>query len=263
MLPYSSPANGTPTRQWVRAGFAALLACALMSSATLPAAPARHGRAAPTHAPPAAPASWVSRITIGPGGSHIIGNPAAPIRLAEWGSYTCSHCMHFAAEADPVLVRDYIATGRVSFEIRHLVRDPVDLAMAVAANCGASSGFVRRHDALMAAQPAIIARVQALPQSTTDVWNSGTPTARIAHVANDSGVTAWMRSHGLSVAQSNACLTSVGLQQQLVAMTNQAVDAGVTGTPTFAINGTIVADVHSWDRLRPAIDAAIAALPHR
>ncbi len=244
-------------RRWI------MLAPALLAALGLaqPAVTAR--RAAPhASAPRPAPApNWTTRITLGPGGSHIVGNPAAPVRLTEWSSYTCPHCAHFAAEADGPLRHDYVAGGRVSYEIRHLVRDPIDFAMAIAANCGPMSGFLARHEGLMSAQGAIIARVQALPQSTFAAWQQVPVAQRVRRVADDSGVTQWMRDHGISAAAANACLADEGLQRRLVAMTNQAGEAGINSTPSFAINGTVAADVHSWDALHPVLDAAKVAHP--
>ena len=62
----------------------------------------------------AAPAAnWASRVTMTPIGGHYMGNPAAPTKLVEYVSYTCSHCAHFVSEASAPLRTDYVKGGKV------------------------------------------------------------------------------------------------------------------------------------------------------
>ena len=84
---------------------------------------------------------WSATTTRLPSGAMLIGNPAAPLKLVEYGSYTCSHCAAFAAESDKVLKHEMIATGSVSLEYRHLIRDRLDLAAAILARCAGTPRF--------------------------------------------------------------------------------------------------------------------------
>lgn len=200
----------------------------------------------------------LSIVTVGEGGSHILGNPAAAVKVTEYISYTCPACARFSADSSSILKNSYVAGGRTSIEVRHLVRDPVDLAMAVAAHCGAPSRFFSRHEALMAEQPAILARVQALPEATRQGWATGPMEQRLARLARDAGVTAWMERRGFTAAQIDRCMADRPMQERLIAMSNAARTAGVHGTPSFAINGALLDEVHSWAGLRPRLDAALA-----
>lgn len=200
-----------------------------------------------------------SIVTVGEGGSHILGSPAAAVKVTEYVSYTCPACSRFSAESSATLRTDYVATGRVSTEIRHLVRDPIDLAMAVAAHCGAPVRFFSRHEALMAEQAAILDRVQALPEATRQGWATGPMETRLARLARDAGVTGWMERRGFTAAQINRCMADRPMQERLIAMSNAARNAGVHGTPSFAINGSLLDEVHSWTALRPRLDAAVSA----
>ena len=80
-------------------------------------------------AAPATDWSQVARPTAK--GAYVFRNPAAPIKLVEYGSYTCSHCADFARESGPVLKDRMIRSGSVSLEYRHLIRDPADLGAAI------------------------------------------------------------------------------------------------------------------------------------
>jgi len=215
--------------------------------------PASMIQATPARAP--AP---TRQIAIGEGGSHILGRPNAPVKLVEYGSYTCPHCAHFATEAEDTLINTYVASGRTSFEVRHLVRDPIDLAMAVAVNCGSQARFFIRHKAMFDAQEQILNQVRALPPERLQAWGTYPVNQRIRHVADDSGVTAWMRRMGYTPAQINRCLGDTAMQERLIAMTNAATQAGVTGTPSFAINGSLLPNVYSWAALRPELDSRVA-----
>ena len=90
----------------------------------------------------AAPAAnWLTRITLSPMGGHVLGNPAAPTKLVEYVSYTCSHCAHFVGEASEPLRANYVKGGTLSVEVRNAVRDKYDLAAALLARCGGPKQF--------------------------------------------------------------------------------------------------------------------------
>lgn len=218
---------------------------------------AQSGRSAARPAPRPAPA-YTAMVRTGEQGSHIVGNPSARVRLAEYVSYTCPHCSHFAAEATQTLRTAYVARGTVSVEVRHVVRDPVDLAMASATNCGSTAGFFSRHESMMAQHDAIMTRVRALPQTTFEQWGALPMAQRLRRVADDSGVTAWMRTRGFSATQINQCLSDMTMAQRLIDQSNQSSTVGVQGTPSFTINGTLVPNAYSWAALQPALDAALA-----
>lgn len=196
--------------------------------------------------------SFAARVTLGPGGSHILGNPAASVKLTEYVSYTCSHCRDFARDSASTL-RAQVARGVLSTEIRHIVRDPVDMAAAVLANCGPASGFFARHEALMGEQDAILARVSALTQTALARWGEGPPAQRLRTVAMDSGIAAFMRNQGLNQPQIDRCLADTSLQTRLIDMTNGGTAAGVEGTPTFFINGQRIEATHNWAALQPVL----------
>ena len=152
-----------------RLRFLAIGACLVAGLLALgsPSVLAQSGRPAPRPAP-----VYTAMLRTGEQGSHIMGNPEARVRLAEYVSYTCPHCAHFAADATQTLRTAYVARGTVSLEVRHVVRDPVDLAMATATNCGAPARFFSRHEAMMGQHDAIMTRVRALPQATLEQWGT-------------------------------------------------------------------------------------------
>src|SRR3546814_19557489 len=81
-----------------------------------------------------------------------MGNPAAPVKLIEYLSYTCPHCAAFSAESAAVLRGRMVKSGKVSLELRNAVRDKLDLAAAALARCAGTQGFFAAYDALFARQ---------------------------------------------------------------------------------------------------------------
>src|SRR5690554_2780554 len=85
--------------------------------------------------------NWSTTVTQTEEGGYVMGNPDAPIKLVEYMSITCSHCATFGEEAFNSIRDDYVESGRVSFEIRNFVRDPLDLTAAMLSRCGGEGPF--------------------------------------------------------------------------------------------------------------------------
>jgi len=77
------------TKTLVAALAGTFAAAAMLSAAPLIAKPAAKPRPAATAA-----VKWDLRTTRTAEGNHLIGNPAAKVRLVEFISYTCDHCAH-------------------------------------------------------------------------------------------------------------------------------------------------------------------------
>src|SRR5579863_6598616 len=75
------------------------------------------GAPAPTVPPPAGKA-WSDVVSATPAGGMVMGNPAAPVKLVEYGSLSCPHCAHFAEFGFKPLVAKYVDSGKVSYEYR-------------------------------------------------------------------------------------------------------------------------------------------------
>jgi protein-disulfide isomerase len=85
--------------------------------------------------------NWNAAVVVTPDSAHRIGNPEAKVKLVEYVSYTCPHCAEFTREADDRIKLGYVMAGTVSLEVRHLIRDPVDLTVVMLVNCGPPAKF--------------------------------------------------------------------------------------------------------------------------
>lgn len=210
-----------------------------------------NGKATEDVAPPAG-SSWAETIERTAEGGYRMGNPEAPIRLVEFGSLTCPHCAHFAEESGEEL-RGMVESGRVSFEFRNFVMNPLDLTMAMAVRCGSPESFFALTEQTFANQEQFVeAWTQAGEAQAMQAVNQP-PETRYQSIARLAGLTDFFASRGIAADQANACLARGEAGEQLVAQTNtQSQEHDVTGTPAFLINGRKV-EGSTWADIRPQL----------
>jgi protein-disulfide isomerase len=220
-----------------------LAAAAVLSiGAGKPAAQAPHG-------------NWLATIAVTPAGSHQLGNPAAPVKLVEYVSYTCPHCAHFQQQADAPLRIAYLQPGKVQVEVRHLVRDPVDMTVAMLTNCGAPSRFFANHNLFLQGQERWIGAMNTASTAQRARWTSGDNAARMRAIAADFGFYAMMEQRGYDRPTVDRCLADAAMAKRLVAQTTGAEALGVQGTPGFLLNGLLLAGTYDWQSLDAQLQA--------
>ena len=203
----------------------------------------------------AAPArDWTTVATKTPAGAYVIGNPAARVKLVEYASMTCPHCAAFAAESAPVLKERMIRSGQVSLEFRHFVFNSLDLAAVVLARCTGPSRFAATTAYLYATQDQWLGRGQQFSQANARRLSMYPPLAQLRALADGAGLTDAVVARGLTPAAVDACFADSAEIGRVTAMAT-ALPPGVTGTPTFFVNGRLVARV-DWAQLEPQLRAA-------
>tara|TARA_B100000678_G_scaffold203997_1_gene171763 strand:+ start:858 stop:1538 length:681 start_codon:yes stop_codon:yes gene_type:complete len=186
--------------------------------------------------------------------AHVIGNPAAPVTLTEYISYTCPHCRDFAMLGEEVLKQGLVREGKLRFEYRHVIANPIDLTATMLARCGAPEKFPANHSALMIAQPQFNAIARLAVKSQTDRWYHGDPAARRRAIASDLNLYPILERRGYSRSELDQCLADQALAERLEAAGEaDREEKGVPGTPSFAINGTLLEGVHNWQSLQAAM----------
>lgn len=203
----------------------------------------------------ATPGNWNAQVAVTPSGSHVLGNPAAQLKLTEYISYTCPHCAHFDAEASDRLRIYGIAQGKLSVEVRHLVRDPIDLTVAMLTNCGPSGRFFANHTAFLRSQGRWMAIANSATAAQQSRWTTGTQKSRLQSIATDFGFFPLMDQRGYDRMSVERCLADPVMARKLADQTAEASRLGVEGTPSFMINGVLLAGTHDWASLKPQLDA--------
>ena len=197
--------------------------------------------------------NWTATVAVKPDGTHVLGNPDAKVHLDEFVSYTCPHCASFEQEAEAPMRLAYVMPGKVSVRVVHLIRDPVDLTVAMLTNCGNPAGFFVRHQIFLASQDTWLARMESMTDAQKLRWRSGEMPARMRAIASDFKFYDIMARRGIDRSAADQCLADKDMAQRIVAQTGEADKLKVPGTPSFAMNGELLDSVHDWDSLNTAI----------
>jgi len=168
------------------------------------------------------------------------GSASAPITVLEIADFQCPACRMFWAETMPLLQREYVDAGKVRFLFVNLPLVEIHKNSAAAhefAMCAAAQNrFWPVHDMLFDQQ---------------SIWAQlDDPSAYFFSVAN---------AVGLVTDSLDACVTD-GRMRDLIAREAQGVvNAGVRSTPSFVIEGGLLAGAVPIEGWRPILDSIYEA----
>lgn len=204
---------------------------------------------------PPAGTSWTETITVSSEGGYVMGNPAAPIKLIEYASHTCGACANFAQTGKPTLKNKYVASGVVSFEQREVFLNFYDVVIATLVQCGPKEQMQALSDEVWQNHSEVMGNIQA-NQQATEAAAQLPKNQQFVFVAEATGLLDFFAARGLSKDQARACLADAD-KIEATAKSVEAVSkaAGVTGTPTFVLNGKKL-DVNSWAGVEPLLQRA-------
>ena len=219
----------------------------LLAAAALPAAAAAPaGQAAP------AKVDWAQTVVATPEGGFRMGNPAAKVKLVEYGSLTCGHCANFAKAGMESLVGTYVRSGKVSYEYRSYILNGLDVAATLVARCGGPARFFPVADKLYATQGQWMGRITDLTEARKAQLNALPENQRLGRLAEFAGIPQLAAQHGIAAAQSRRCLSDQAGLDRLAKMAEAAEAQGVRGTPTFLLNDGNIGS-HTWATLEPIL----------
>jgi protein-disulfide isomerase len=178
----------------------------------------------------------------GKGGAAADGDMAlgaaegAKVTVVEYASVTCAHCATWQEEVWPEFKTKYVDTNKVRFVFREFPTPPQDVAVAgfLIARCAGEDKYFD-----------VIHQVMASQKEWMTGVNPRDSLIRIAGAA------------GLNQQQFEACVRDEDAIKAMEGRIKAGIDAGVSGTPTFLVNGTKVVD-SSLSGLSEAIDAELA-----
>ncbi|MAP93949.1 MAG: disulfide bond formation protein DsbA [Ponticaulis sp.] len=176
-------------------------------------------------------------------GDVFLGDADAPVTIIEYASITCSHCKAFHEEIFPS-IQDRIDSGEVKFIFRDFPTPPVDIALAgfAIARCSGEDTYFDVVDDFFTNQTNMI---QAARTGTVENFLK-TVAAR----------------HGVDEAEYQACTRDDVLYDSMLDIVDGGQTMGVTGTPTFFLNGTKMGrEAQDPAGLNAAIDAALGIKP--
>lgn len=161
-----------------------------------------------------------------------IGSPDAPIVLVEFGDFHCGYCKRFHEETIEPLLANY--GDQILFVYRdYPILGPDSQQAAYAAQCAHDQGaFWDFHDLLYANQSQL----------------------------NRAAFLSYAEELNLDVARFTDCYDNGTLNAAVVQDYNDGMALGITGTPSFFINGKIFIGAQPYEQFAAAIDAELAAV---
>jgi protein-disulfide isomerase len=172
------------------------------------------------------------------------GSSTAPITVYEMSDFQCPYCRRHAEETFPALEREYIATGKVRWVF---VNFPLT---SIHANAAAKAEF-----AMCAARQGKFWPVHDLLFRHQRTWAPlREPGAFLMTLAD---------SVGMSKPDLLGCLQSKVARKEVEADAAGAVRAGAGSTPTFYIEGGLLAGAQPLPVFRQILDSIYAAKTRR
>ncbi len=171
-----------------------------------------------------------------------MGDPAAPVVINEYSDFQCPFCKRFHDETLALIVRDYVSQGKVYFVYHHFPvvdrgssLEESHLAANAAVCAARQNRFWEFHDVLFANQ---------------NGENIGTFVSR--------RLEAMAESAGLDMTAYKDCLANGRPDAVVRADVAAAIDAGLSSTPSFVINGDLLVGAQSYAVFQTSIEAALA-----
>lgn len=138
------------------------------------------------------------------------GSATAPVTMIDVSSYTCSHCRNYFLNTEPKIEEQYIQTGQVLYIAHPIGFEAQAKGVAAAALCANEQAKFWEYNALL-------------------YQNQGR--------FDPASLALYAQQAGLDGQAFASCVNSGKHMGDATASTNAAIDAGVSGTPTFFING--------------------------
>jgi protein-disulfide isomerase len=178
----------------------------------------------------AAPAVEVKDFTLG--------SPDAKVKIAEYASFTCSHCANFHETVFKSLKTDYIDTGKVQFTAKEVYFDRYGLWAAMIARCGGDMKYFGISDILF---------------TTQSEWPASDDPTVVVENLKKIGRTAGMEDTAMDVCMKDSATAQAMIDHSEKGMTADEVQ----GTPTLMINGVKHSNM-DYTELKAIIDAELA-----
>ncbi|MBM3520703.1 MAG: DsbA family protein, partial [Alphaproteobacteria bacterium] len=165
-------------------------------------------------------------------GEMTLGNADAKVTLIEYASASCSHCAAFHNDVFPTLKSEFIETGKIHFVFREFPH-----------NEAAKAAFML---------------VRSLPKESYFPLMEVLYRNQQTWVANPhEGLLNIAKQAGLSEEKFNKILSDQELAKRILAVRDKAQTFGVTGIPTFFLNGEVLKGEQSIETLREKINALL------
>ncbi|MEV8517077.1 thioredoxin domain-containing protein [Dactylosporangium sp. NPDC051484] len=166
-----------------------------------------------------------------------VGDVDAPVVLVHWTDMRCPYCAVFSRDTLPVLLREYVDTGKVRIELHDVAYfGEQSENAAVAARAAGNQGK-------------FFAYLSAVYGEAPEGKHPDLPRERLIDFARKAGVP--------DISRFTADLDDTGLRAAAQASNTTAARVGVTSVPFFVAGDTALAGAQPISVFREFLDAAI------
>jgi len=172
----------------------------------------------------------------------VKGDPGAAVTLAVFEDYACPHCADYNVEGFPELAAEYVDPGEIRYEHRDLPIPVADPGSFQAANAARAVQDRHGDDAFWMYSTALFERSGEIPGGAPDLF---------AAIADEQG------HDGDAI---RAAAVDRDYEATVQADREEAVELGVEATPSFVLDGEIVASGYGSDTVDEVSTALEEAL---
>ena len=167
-----------------------------------------------------APSTAQVSYTIGKD-DRTLGSPKAPVTMIEYAATTCPICARFNNDVFPQVKQHYVDTGKIFYVFRVFPLQAADIAAEAIARCMPPEGYFTFIDLLFRNQSR---------------WDPDGYQIPDVHAA----LLDMAKTGGMSAGKADSCINDRALTKRIEQVGLDAQTRyGVSGTPTFIINGQI------------------------
>lgn len=170
-----------------------------------------------------------------------VGDPAAPVTIVEFADFQCSFCQSAYNTTEQLILEQYVDSGQAKYTYQLVgFLGPESILSAEAGYCAADQNyFWEFHDIIFAAVN----------------FSSG----NAGGYSEDRLIDFARQVDGLNIDSFTQCLDSDVNLVRVDEAASQAAASGITGTPSYVVNGAVLGGFQSIDQLQQAIENALAA----
>ncbi|MEM3113129.1 MAG: thioredoxin domain-containing protein [Candidatus Pacearchaeota archaeon] len=165
----------------------------------------------------------------------VLGNKNAPVTIIEFSDFQCPFCERFFSESFPQIKSKYIDSGKVKLVYRDFPLNfhPMAQKAAEAAECVRSKGrdeaFWKMHDKIFENQDSL----------------------------SETNLKKWAKELGYDI---DSCLDNGEKTQEVLKDLSDGTSYGVSGTPSFFINGKMIEGAVPYQIFESEIENALASV---
>jgi len=193
---------------------------------------------------------WTQTVVKTADGGFRMGKPDAPVKLVEYASITCPHCRDFTKAGAETLKQNYVRTGKLSWEYRNFVLNPLDVAATLVARCQGADTFFPFVEQLYATQTEWVGKFNSVDEKELQRIASLPQNEQFTKLVDVSGLGDFFKAHGVPADRIKACLTNKASLDEVLKIRDHGVnELKVDGTPNFFIDGEKQEGVYDWPGL--------------